>query len=153
MAVTGDLPELAEPARRARELQAEVAGGADRDVEQFDALMAGYRMARETEAQRDERTRAIDEATVSATDGPLGLAAACVSGIAVADAVESLVKPTIVSDVQAGRELLRGAALAALRTAEINLAALEARTHAAAPALLRRHGELLQALAVGAERR
>jgi methenyltetrahydrofolate cyclohydrolase len=55
--------------------------------------------------------------------------------VALGARVEPLVKPTITSDVQAGCDLLRGAALAALRTADINLAALEQRDHPQAAAI------------------
>ncbi|MDE3131186.1 MAG: cyclodeaminase/cyclohydrolase family protein, partial [Acidobacteriota bacterium] len=131
----GDLGRLADAQARARELQAGFVEAADRDVAEFEALMAGYRMPRGTDDQRRARRHAIDEATVTATRGPLDLAEAAGGGLALADEVAPLVKRTIVSDVQAGRDLLRAAALAALRTAEINLAALEESGHPAAAAL------------------
>jgi formiminotetrahydrofolate cyclodeaminase len=123
---------------RARELQDYVAGAVDRDVAEFDAVMAAYRLPRDGDAERAARGEAIDAATVTATHGPLGLAEAAIRGIALADEVEPLVKPSIVSDARAGRDLLRGAALAAVRTADINLAALEQRGHADAPSLRQR---------------
>lgn len=130
--------KLADAADRARELQVRVAEAADRDIEEFQVLMVGYRMPRETEEEQAARRRAIADATVTATSGPLSLAEAAVAGIALADEIESSVKSTIVSDVQAGRDLLRGAALAALRTADINLIALERNGSAAADALRNR---------------
>ncbi len=69
--------------------------------------MAGYRMPKETREEQAARARIIDAATVTATDGPLGLAEAAVIAIALGDEVEPLVRATIVSDVQAGRDLLR----------------------------------------------
>jgi formiminotetrahydrofolate cyclodeaminase len=130
--------QLLDAQSRGRELQDYVAGAVDRDVAEFDAVMAGYRMPRNSEAERAVRREAIDAATVRATHGPLGLAEATIRGIALADEVEPLVKPGIVSDARAGRDLLRGAALAAVRTADINLVALEQREHAEAPALRQR---------------
>jgi formiminotetrahydrofolate cyclodeaminase len=123
---------------RARELQAAVVEAADRDVAEFDALMAAYRMPRGSEDERTARARLIDETTVIATQGPLSLAEAAIAGTTLADQVEPLVKSTIVSDVQAGRDLLCGAVLAALRTADINLAGLEQRGHPEALDLRRR---------------
>lgn len=123
---------------RLAELQGEAVTAVDRDVAEFDAVMAGYRMPRETDVEQAARREAIDAATVTATHGPLGLAEAAVAGIQLVNELEPLVKRSIVSDAQAGRDLLRGAALAALRTADINLAALEAGEHTAAPALRRR---------------
>jgi formiminotetrahydrofolate cyclodeaminase len=130
--------QLADAPGRARELQAEMVAAADRDIAQFEALMAGYRMPRESDEERSARRRVIDAATVTATDGPLGIAETSVIGIALCDEIEALVKATVVSDVQAGRDLLRGAALAALRTADINLVALEQSGHPQAPILRQR---------------
>jgi formiminotetrahydrofolate cyclodeaminase len=121
-----------------RELQSKVVQAVDRDVVEFDALMAGYRMPRESEAERATRRRVIDDATVTATIGPLGLAGAAIDGIRLVNEIEPLIKRSIVSDAQAGRDLLRGAALAALRTVDINLVTLEAGAHREAPALRRR---------------
>jgi formiminotetrahydrofolate cyclodeaminase len=130
--------QLLDAQARARELQDYVAGAVDRDVAEFDAVMAGYRMARDSDSEHELRREAIDAATVTATHGPLGLAEAAIRGIALADEVEPLVKPSIVSDARAGRDLLRGAALAAVRTADINLVALEQRGHVEAPWLRER---------------
>lgn len=132
------LVRLTDAHSRARELQAEVVKGVDGDVAEFEALMASYRMPRETEEERAVRDRAIEDATVTATHGPLGLAETALVGIALGDEIESLVKSTIVSDVQAGRDLLRGAALAALRTADINLLALVRSGHVEGPGLRER---------------
>jgi methenyltetrahydrofolate cyclohydrolase len=141
----GYAAQLAGAQSRARELQAGFVEAADRDVAEFDALMAGYRMPRDTDDERERRSRAIDEATLTATRGPLGLAEASVVGIALVDEIEPSIKATIVSDAQAGRDLLRGAALAALRTADINLTALEERGHFEATGLRERRDAVLRA--------
>jgi formiminotetrahydrofolate cyclodeaminase len=145
----GNLAKLADAKDRAAALQALVVAAADRDVEEFDALMAGYRLPQGTEGERVSRSRAIDAATVTATHGPLSLAEAALEGIELVDEVELLVKATIVSDAQAGRDLLRGAALAALRTADINLAALEQRQHREAPVLRERRDAVERATSAG----
>lgn len=134
----GERARLLDAQARARHLQSAAVEAVDRDVAEFDAVMAGYRMPRETDAERAARRHAIDEATVTATHGPLGIAEAAIDGIGLVNDIEPLIKRSIVSDAQAGRDLLRGAALAALRTADINLAALEERGHTAAQALRQR---------------
>jgi formiminotetrahydrofolate cyclodeaminase len=146
----GGSAALADGLGRAGALQASMVAAADADVAEFDALMAAYRLPRESDEQRLARQRAIDAATVTATNGPLGLAELSMAGVALGAEVEPLVKPTIVSDVHAGCDLLRGAALAALRTADINLAALEERGHPQAPALRERRNALGH-LAAGAQ--
>ena len=147
----GALTQLADAQARARELQAGLVAAADRDIDQFEALMAGYRMPRETDDQRAARRRAIDEATVAATEGPLGIAEASVIGISLCDQIEPLVKATVISDVQAGRDLLRGATLAALRTADINLAALEQSGHPERAVLCQRRDAAYRAATSGEE--
>ncbi len=138
---------LADAGARTRRLRDLVADAADRDVSEFDGLMAAYRMARGTEAERAARAQAIAAATVTATVGPLTLAEACVDAIALAAEIEPLVKPTIVSDVQAGRDLVRGATRAALRTADINISALVAREHPEAFTLRARRDAAWRAVA------
>lgn len=135
---------LTDAQRDANNLQAQAVEAADRDIAEFDALMAGYRMPRGSDEERATRKLAIDDATVTAIEGPLSLAELSVAGITLANEVESSVKPTIVSDVRAGRDLLRAAALAALRTADINLEALEKSNHPDASALRERRDAALK---------
>ena len=52
----------------------------------------------------------------------------------------------VVSDVLAGRDVIAGAARAALRTADINLAQLERLSSPAAPGLRARREELAQSV-------
>lgn len=151
-AAGGDPALLVDARQRALELRAQLMSAVDRDVEEFDALMAAYRMPRATEAERELRARAVEEATVTATEGPLGLAGAALVGIALGDEVEPLVKEMIVSDVKAGCDLLCGGALAALRTADINLAALERAGRLEAAALRTRRDLLEGALRSAQER-
>lgn len=135
---------------RARDLQSDVVAAVDRDVLEFEAVMSAYRMPRETDLERESRRRAIDAATVTATHGPLGLAETAVAGIRLVSEIEPLIKRSVVSDAEAGRDLLRGAVLAALRTADINLATLEEHQHGEA-AVLRQRREAASAAASGAE--
>jgi formiminotetrahydrofolate cyclodeaminase len=141
---------LADARRRAVELQMAIVVGADADVDQFNALMAAYRLPREVDDQCEVRRRAIDAATVTAAHGPLALAELAMAAVRLGGEVEPLVKPTVVSDVQGGCDLLRGAAFAALRTADINLGALEQHGHAAA-AGIRARRDLVHAAAAGIE--
>ena len=136
---------------RIDELQHAAVAAVDRDVTDFDAVMAAYRLPRETEPQRQIRAEAIDAASVTATHGPLGLGEAAIAGIELVDEIEFLIKQSIVSDAQAGRDILRGAALAALRTADINLGPLEQRGHVEA-ADLRQRRDAVAASAARAER-
>lgn len=134
---------------RAGELQKLFMQAADEDINAFDTLMDAYRMPRDSDAERAARAAAISTATLSATRVPLALARAAADGIALGDAARPLVKDSIASDVLAGRDLLRGAGLAALRTAEINLPALEASGQPDAAELRAEQGSLLMILGDG----
>ncbi len=137
---------LAEHARRAQELRDEIVPAADGDVADFTALMAAYGLPRTDEEAKDRRRRQIEQATVEATHRPLALVGALVESVQLSLVVEPLVKKTIVSDVLAGRDLLVGAARAAIRTVDINLTALERSSSPAAPDLRARRDQLVAAL-------
>ena len=122
----GPQTRLEEVEARAGELQLRLAGAADEDTRAFETLMDAYRLPRATAADQARRSAAITSATLGATRTPLAVARAAADGVALADAAEPLVKASIASDVLAGRDVLLGAGLAALHTADINLPALAA---------------------------
>lgn len=103
-----------------------LAGSVDADIDAFQTLMCAYRLPRTTEEQKSERRRVVKEASRQATAVPLVLAETCAEAAADAPALQQLVLSSITSDVLAGRDLLIGAARAALHTVAINLPQLEA---------------------------
>lgn len=145
VAVTDD-PDLEQHAARLAALRAEVEPAADEDVAVFDALMAAYRLPREDEGARATRTAAVTGATVAATDAPLRLAETLAAARALSFVLEPLVKRGIRSDVLAGRDLIEGAVRAAVRTADINLTALERTGADQAPAFRVRRDAVLAGL-------
>ncbi|MDN5727007.1 MAG: cyclodeaminase/cyclohydrolase family protein [Propionibacteriales bacterium] len=118
-------PQLDQPADRLAELRSEIEAAADVDVQDFVAVMAAYRLPRTDDAQQAERARAVEAALLAATEHPLTLVGALAETVTLSYELESLVKASIVSDVLAGRDIARGAALAALHTVDINLAQLD----------------------------
>lgn len=142
IAVTDDV-DLVPHRTRADDLLAQIVPAADGDVADFTALMAAYGLPRADETEQAVRKRAIEDATVLATDRPLELLGAFVEALRLSVTVEPLVKRTIVSDVLAGRDVLVGAARAAVRTADINLRALERSGSPAATALRSRRDSLV----------
>lgn len=142
IAVTDDV-DLVPHRTRADDLLAQIVPAADGDVADFTALMAAYGLPRADETEQAVRKRAIEDATVLATDRPLELLGAFVEALRLSVTVEPLVKRTIVSDVLAGRDVLVGAARAAVRTADINLRALERSGSPAAAALRSRRDSLV----------
>lgn len=143
VAVTDDAA-LEPYASRLASLQQAIQPAADGDVHDFTALMAAYRLPRGDDTEREARSGEIERASVAATERPLSLVETFVDVLAVARELEPLVKPGVVSDVLAGRDLVIGAARAALRTADINIDQLERLTSPAA-AGLRSRSETLAA--------
>jgi formiminotetrahydrofolate cyclodeaminase len=141
IAVTGD-DALDRHAARFAALQADIRPAADGDVEDFGALMSAYKLPRTDDAERATRSAAIESASIAATGRPLALISTLVDALALSREVEPLVKPTVVSDVLAGRDLILGAARAAVRTADINIDQLERSSSPAAPALRARRNDL-----------
>lgn len=85
------------------------------DVEAFDQVMAAYGLPKDGEAQKQARTRAIQDALKAATDVPLACAGACAEVVRLSRTVADLGNRNVVADagvaVLAGHAALRGAAL------------------------------------------
>lgn len=121
----GQRDRLADLAARGEALLARVRSGADQDVADFETLMAAYGLPRDDEVRKGERAAAIRTATVAATRSPLDLAEALADVVDLAAQAEGVVHAGIRSDALAGGDVARGAAGAAIRTADVNLGALE----------------------------
>jgi formiminotetrahydrofolate cyclodeaminase len=151
LAVTGDPAHSAQAARLA-ELQQRIEPAADGDVHDFGVLMAAYRLPRGDDEERAARSRAIERASIAATQRPLSLVESLVDALTVAHELESLVKPGVLSDVLAGRDIVVGAARAAVRTADINIDQLKRLGSPAAAELRTRRDQLVAAIEGRAER-
>lgn len=131
---------------RLESLQELILPAADGDVQDFEALMSAFRLPRSDDAQRESRSRAVERTSIAATEGPLALAATLADALALSRELEPLVKQTIVSDVLAARDLIVGAARAAVRTADINLATLDRASSPAASELRTRRNAIVATL-------
>ncbi|WP_290472207.1 cyclodeaminase/cyclohydrolase family protein [Leifsonia sp. 71-9] len=145
LAVTAD-PELGPLSGRLDAIRERIVPGADADVADFENLMAAYRAPRSTDTEREERRRLIEAATVAATERPLELVAALIDALVASHDAESAVKPGIVSDVIAGRDIVVGAAWAAIRTVDVNIAQLDRSSSVRAPELRATRDELAHRL-------
>jgi methenyltetrahydrofolate cyclohydrolase len=131
---------------RLASLQERIVPAADGDVHDFEAVMSAYRLPRNGEAQRETRSRAIEKASITATDHPLTLVAAFIEALALSHEIELLVKVGIVSDVLAGRDVIVGAARAAVGIADINIAQLDRLSSCAVGGLRARRDTLMAML-------
>lgn len=119
-----DAPDVSGLIGQGADLMAEMKRAPGADMDAFDGLMAAYRLPRATEAEKDARRAAIADATVEATTTPLEAAELCVRGLELAVTAAACAKPSILSDVEAGALLMRGAGDAVLLNVDINLPAL-----------------------------
>ena len=98
-------------------LRVQLTGMIQADVDVFDKVMAAYGMARETEADKEQRSQAIQAALKEATDVPLACAQLCADVIELCRPVAEKGNLNVISD--AGVAVL--AAHAALRSAALNV--------------------------------
>ena len=98
-------------------LRTRLTGMIQADVDVFDKVMMAYGMARETEADKEQRSQAIQAALKEATDVPLACAQLCADVIELCRPVAEKGNLNVISD--AGVAVL--AAHAALRSAALNV--------------------------------
>lgn len=87
------------------------------DATAFDSLMAAYRMPKATEAEKAERSQAIQAGLRSAAWAPLHCARAAAEGVRLAARALDISHPSVISDVGVAVQ----ASLAALRSAALNV--------------------------------
>lgn len=97
---------------------------AERDSESFNAVMAAYKLPKETESDRAERERAIQLALKGATEVPYQTALRCSRVLELAELVVAKGNKSAVSDGGAAAVLAEGALHAAALNVAINLAAI-----------------------------
>lgn len=127
-------------------LQQRIVPAADADVQDFGAVISAVRLPRGDDRQQGARLQAIEAASIAATEGPLSLVAVFVEALALSHDVESVVKASVVSDVRAAREVIAGAARAAVLTADTNIDQLDRLRSPAGPELRARRDTLVTAL-------
>lgn len=93
---------------------------ADDDAAAFDRVMAAYQLPRETEADKAERLRALQEALEGAAEVPLLVARRAVYAMGLAGEATATGNPNAASDGLSGAAALFGGAVAALANVRIN---------------------------------
>jgi formiminotetrahydrofolate cyclodeaminase len=103
--------------RRALELAAQ-------DAQTFDALMATYKLPRDTDEQKAARKAAISSATEAAARVPLEVAEVAAAVVAAAGRLPGRSNPNVLSDVAVGASLAGAAIESAAVNVEVNLGSL-----------------------------
>jgi methenyltetrahydrofolate cyclohydrolase len=106
-------------------LRGAILAQADRDIEAFNAVAAGYAMPRGSEEEKAARSAAIQEALKGATEVPFVLAEQCVALLRLIEPVARQGNTNVVSDAATALHLAQGAFDSALVNVNINLKALK----------------------------
>jgi len=117
--------DLAEAATRLHPLRDQLLELVDRDSDAYQQVMAAYRLAKDTDAEKASRKNAIDRAMRSATETPLDTMRACQQALRGAVIVSANGNRRTTSDVGVGVELLVAGLRGAQMNVDINLAALD----------------------------
>jgi formiminotetrahydrofolate cyclodeaminase len=120
---------------------------ADRDAAAFGAVMAAFRMPKETDAERAVRSRAIQEGYSAAAEVPLDIARRAAELMELAREVTEIGNANAASDGACAAQALSAAVWSATYNVEINAAALKdpakAQTLRDEVSALRAHAEAL----------
>ena len=116
--------DLADAASRLRPRREELEELIDRDSEAYGAVVAAYKMAKATDAEKDARRQAIQAAMTEATEVPLETMRVCQQALAGAVIVARAGNPNAKSDVGVAIELLLSGLRGGRMNVDINLASL-----------------------------
>lgn len=106
---------------RATTLRAEALALAAADMAAFDKVMDAYRLPAETEAQAAVKRDALTDATRAAAEPPFRLLQLAATALPLADRLEQIGNPNVLSDVLVGRHLLLAGIAASRENVEVNL--------------------------------
>lgn len=138
---------------RGRTVIAELKASFVADIESFSSYMETLKMPKGTEEEVAARKAAMGRAAVNSTAVPVAAAAHCIEGLKIAVEARAICRPTIMSDVFAGANLLEASCRSILLNVDANLGSIpdeadRSRYAEAQQALLNEAADLL-ARAVG----
>lgn len=120
--VDGRMREIDAMAGEAREALLDVA---DRDATAFDGVMAAFKMPKDSDAQKAERSQAIQSGYESAAEVPMECARQAAALMSLADEVTRTGNAQAASDGSSAAQCLSAAVWCATYNVEINAAALK----------------------------
>ena len=110
---------------RADEARAEFLALADRDAESFEAVMAAFRMPKETDTQKAARLEAIQRGLEHAASVPLEIARRAIDLMELAEDATAMGNPNAASDGMSAAGMLLAAVIGARANVEINASSLK----------------------------
>ncbi|MCL4394814.1 MAG: cyclodeaminase/cyclohydrolase family protein [Chloroflexi bacterium] len=117
--------ELEQILPRADALQVELRDYMQVDVDAYGRVMEAYRLPKDTEDQRTERTRAVQEALKHASDVPLHVAESCAEVLSLARVAVEKGNKNAASDAGVGALMAEAGLRGAAFNVSINLAAIK----------------------------
>lgn len=118
-------PHLREITTATDTLRQELIAAIDGDAAVFGQLMAGYKLPKSTETEKQQRTQTIQANLRAATESPLNIARRCLQVIKLALELVQTGNPHTISDAGAAAVLGQAALESALLQARINLKTLK----------------------------
>ena len=115
---------LIEARARAGARRAEALALADEDAEAFSAVIAAYRLPRETDEDKSARSAQIQAALAHAADVPRRTAVAAGDVLDLAESIVDRSNPNVISDVAAAAASARAALATAVVNIEINITSI-----------------------------
>jgi formiminotetrahydrofolate cyclodeaminase len=109
---------------RAHELRVQMLEAVDEDTKAYNAVSEAYRLPKETDAQKAERTAAIQSALLYASEVPLKVARAAAEAAQLAQIAMEKSNPNVASDARVARLLADAATEGAIANVEINLGSI-----------------------------
>lgn len=142
-----DAAPFADLIARGRTVIAELKTGLVADIECFSTYMATLKLPKGTDEEVAKRKAAMGAAALTSTAVPVAAAAHCVEGLRIAVAARAICRPTIMSDVYAGANLLEASCRSILLNVDANLGSIPSQAdrdrYAEAKAELLREAEIL----------
>jgi glutamate formiminotransferase / formiminotetrahydrofolate cyclodeaminase len=107
-----------------RQAAGKLAIAIDRDAQSYEAVMAAFKLPKETAEERTMRDAAIESATRHAAEVPMETALAAVEVSEKLVQLEAMAAPSMLSDLRVGRLMAAAAAHGALENVAINLTSI-----------------------------
>jgi formiminotetrahydrofolate cyclodeaminase len=102
-------------------MRVEALAEAEADMQAFNAVMTAYQLSAATDEQKSSKKTALAKATREAAEPPFRLMALAVRAAPLADQLEKIGNPNVLSDVLVGRHLLIAGYKASKENVEVNL--------------------------------
>jgi len=102
-------------------MRAEALSDAEADMSAFTVVMKAYQMPVETDEQKSTKKAALANATRNAAEPPFRLMALAAQALPLADQLEKIGNPDVLSDVLVGRHLLIAGYNSSKENVEVNL--------------------------------